>query len=211
MGCTGPAGPCGPGAPTYGSYAKPSLNFCSGNGDFGIINSGTPGQAPAMICTMAGDASLSIEQLDYWGNGGSTSGAHNVAGLTSIEGPGGWYDAASGQYVITFSDPGCGYCSGTATGYATASSLLGPYTSPTNVAAASPPVTGRRDISATSCGGQPRTVSVVDGQPYQGVDLWTGSRNETTAGVLYSPLTYTPTSNTPGDGQIWTPPVSYPC
>jgi hypothetical protein len=213
LGCNSPAGPCGPaaGAP-HGSYAKPSLSVCAANGDFGIINSSTTGQTPAIICTMPGDGSLSIEQLNQWGVGGTGTGESDVAGLSSIEGPGGWYDTASSTYVITYSDPGCGYCAGTGTGYATASSLLGPYTAPVNVSAASTtPATGRRDISATSCGGQPRTVSVVDGQPYQGIDLWTGGRNETSAGVLYAPLTYTPGSGTPGDGNIWTPPVSYPC
>jgi hypothetical protein len=210
MGCTGPAGPCGPGAPVHGSYTKPSLNYCSGNGDFGVVQSGTAGQAPALICTMPGAASLSMEQLNWWGTGGS-GGAANIAGLSSIEGPGGFYDTASGTYVITYSDPGCGYCAGTGTGYATASSLLGPYTAPVDVAAGSTAATGRRDVSATSCGGQPRTVSVVDGTPYQGIDLWTGSRNETAAGDLYTPLTYTPTSHSAGDGQVWTPPVSYAC
>ena len=210
MGCTGPAGPCGPGAPGHGSYTKPSLRISSGNGDFGIIGSGTPGQAPAMICSMPGAASLSIEQLDYWGNGGTGAGSTKLAGLSSIEGDGGYYDPASSTYVITYSDPDCGYCSGTATGYATSGSLLGPYTAPVNVAAAAPPPAGgRRDISATSCGGQPRTISVVDGQAWQGIDLWTGHGNEASAGVLYEPLHYTgaPT-NVPGDGQPWTPPFT---
>jgi len=210
MGCTGPAGPCGPGAPGHGSYAKPSLRISSGNGDFGIIDSGTPGQAPAIICSMPGAASLSIEQLDYWGNGGTGAGSTKLAGLSSIEGDGGYYDPASSTYVLTYSDPDCGYCSGTATGYATSGSLLGPYTAPVNVAAAAPPPAGgRRDISATSCGGQPRTISVVDGQPWQGIDLWTGHGNEASAGVLYEPLDYTGApSNVPGDGQPWTPPFT---
>jgi hypothetical protein len=213
MGCNGPAGPCGPtaGAP-HGSYTKPSLNYCGGNGDFGVINSATAGQAPALICTQPGASSLSMEQLNWWGVGGqSGAGASSVAGLSSIEGPGGYYDTASGKYVITYSDGNCGYCAGTTTGYATATSLLGPYTAPANVAAASPPVTGRRDIDATSCGGQPRTVSVVDGQPYQGIDLWTGSRNETSAGVLYEPLQYLNPSNTAGDGQPWQPFTPWTC
>jgi hypothetical protein len=212
MGCTGPAGPCGPGAPGHGSYTKPSLHFCTGNGDFGIINSGTAGRPPALVCTQPGASSLSVEQLNWWGVGGQAgAGANSIAGLSSIEGPGGYYDRASGKYVITYSDGNCGYCAGTATGYATASSLLGPYTAPANVAAANPPVGGRRNLSASTCGGQSRTVSVVDGQPYQGIDLWTGSRNETTAGVLYEPLQYLNPSNTAGDGQPWQPFTAWTC
>lgn len=213
MGCNSMTGPCGPGAGApHGSYTKPSLTYCGGNGDFGVINSATAGQAPALICTEPGAASLSIEQLNWWGVGGqSGAGAHNVAGLSNVEGPGGYYDTASGKYVITYSDGNCGYCAGTATGYATASSLLGPYTAPANVAAASPPVTGRRDLTAASCGGQPRTVSVVDGQAYQGIDLWTGSRNETAAGLLFEPLTFTNPSGSAGDGQPWQPFTPWTC
>lgn len=209
MGCTGPDGPCGVGAPGHGSYTKPSLHYCTGNDDFGFIASGTAGQAPAMVCAMGGTASLSAEQMDYWGVGGSGSGGRNLAGLTGVEGDGGWYDAATATYVITYSGTECGYCTGNATGYATAKSLLGPYTAPVDVAAAAPPAGGRRDISATSCGGQPRTVSVVNSVPYQGIDLWTGGSNETGGGVLYSPLTYKPTASPVGG--VWIPPVSYPC
>jgi hypothetical protein len=87
---------------------------------------------------------------------------------------------------------------------------MGPWTAPGNVGWGAP-ANGRRLISGTSCGGQPRTVSVVDGIPYQGIDLWTGQRNETTAGLVLAPLAYTPTTGTPGDGQRWIPPVSYTC
>lgn len=213
MGCdlSGTTIGCGPGETvgTHGSYTKPSLAYCSGNGDFGVVT--PPSGYPALICSQPGAASASMETLNWWGVGGGGSGANNIAGLSSIEGLGGYYDAASGQYVITFADGNCGYCAGTATGYATSSSLLGPYTAPANVAAASPPVTGRRDLSATSCGGQPRTVSVVDGQPWQGIDLWTGSRNETSAGVLYEPLQYLNPSNTAGDGTPWQPFTPWTC
>ena len=210
MGCNGPTGGCGTeaGAP-HGTTHIPALHQCDGNnGDFTITETGT---TAILICSYGGV--LSEEQLDTWWTNGSGTGSTSLAGLTSVEAPGVWQDAASGTWLMTFSDVECGYCTGTGTGYATASSPLGPWTSPVNLSAASSttPAGGRRDITATSCGGQPRTVSVVDGVPYQGIDLWTGSRNETTAGVLYSPLTYTPTSDTPGDGQIWTPPVSYPC
>lgn len=211
MGCNSAAGPCGPGAGApYGSYVKPSLSFCSGNGDFGIINSGVPGSRPAMVCTMGGALSLSIEELNTWGAGGSGVGAQNVAGLSHIESPGGWWDPGAGRYVLSYSDPGCGYCTGTGAGYATATSLYGPWTVPANLGFGQP-ANGRRVFSANSCGGQPRTVSVVDGQPYQGIDLWTGERNEVDAGNLFVPLTYGAQTGTSGDGGIWRPPLRIDC
>lgn len=210
MGCTGPLGPCGVGAPTYGSYSKPSLSVCAGNGDFSIIAPGQAGQTPAIVCSMPGAAALNLEQLNQWGVGGAGTGVRTVAGLATIESPGGYWDADTSRYVLTYSDPGCGYCAGTATGYATATSLYSGWTAPANVGFGSP-LNGRRTISANSCGGQPRTISVIGGQPYQVGDLWTGDRNETTAGITISPLTVTPATGTPGDGGLWTPAASYPC
>ena len=210
MGCNGPAGPCGPSAGgPHGSYTKPSLTFCSGNGDFGMIQSGTGGR-PAMVCTMPGATALNMEELNTWGVGGSGAGARNVAGLTKVEGPGGYWDAAHNQYVLTYSDPGCGYCTGTAIGYATSPSLFSGWTVPGNLGFGQP-LNGRRTFNANSCGGQPRTVSVVDGTPYQGIDIWTGSRNETTAMQHFEPLTFNPMPGGPGDGRIWTPPLSLSC
>jgi hypothetical protein len=214
MGCATPLGPCGPGATPNGSYSKPSLSVCSGNGDFGIIQTGG---RPAIVCTMPGAAALNIEELTYSGTGGDGTGVRGVAGLSAIEGPGGFWDADAGLYVLTYSDPGCGYCSGTGTGYAVAPSLFSGWQAPGNVGF-SPPVGGRRSVSATSCGGQPRTVSVVDGVPYQGIDTWTGDsgtstadRNQTAAGTIYTPLAYAPATGVPGDGHRWVPPVSYAC
>jgi hypothetical protein len=184
------------------------MYLCAANGDFGIIGSGVAGGRPAIVCSMPGGTGLSIEELDKWGANGDGNGAQNIAGLTNVEGPGGYYDVASGTYVLTYSDPQCGYCTGAGAGYATASSLLGPYSAPVNVAAAAPPATGRRDFSATSCGGQPRTVSVVDGVPWQGIDLWLGTGNETGAGLHFEPLTYTPATGTTGDGGLWRPAIA---
>lgn len=208
MGCNSPTGPCGPsaGAP-HGSYTKPSLSVCNGNGDFGIIQ--TPSARPAIVCSLASATQLNIEELNYSGVGGDGIGARGVA-VTDTEGPGGWWDAASGQYVITYSTPDCGYCGGTGTGYATSSSLYSGWSVPANVGFAAQP-NGRRVFTAGSCGGQPRTVTVLDGQPYQIVDLWLGTRNETNANTLITPLSYTPTTAVAGDGQRWIPPVSYPC
>lgn len=212
MGCAGPAGPCGPGAQPNGSYNKPGLDICSGaNGDFGIIESGTPGGRPALVCTRAGNSGLSIQELNWWGSGGTTGkGVSSVAGLTGVEGPGGWWDPNTQQYVLTYSDQGCGYCAGTPIGYATSPSLYSGWTAPGNVGWGAP-VYGRRIFNGNSCGGQPRTVTVLDGQPWQIIDLWRGTRNETTANLLISPLRYTPTSGTPGDGQPWIPPLSLSC
>src|SRR5205823_2003791 len=51
-------------------------------------------------------------------------------------------------YYLTYSDPNCGYCSGTGTSYRTAPSPLGPWSAPAK-------------ISENSCGGQPSFVSAI--------------------------------------------------
>jgi hypothetical protein len=200
MGCNGPTGPCGAdvGAP-YGTTHKPSLTICGGNGDFTIITHGS--DLPVLVCTNA-DQTLSEEQISYWGVDGDSTGSTVLAGLTNVESPGAYLDTAHNLWIMTYSDPNCGYCEGTGTGYAIATSALGPWTAPGN-AGWGAPGTGRRDLSATSCGGQPRTVSLIDGQPYQGIDLWTGTANETNATLHYEPLTYQPT--TTGTWQPFTP------
>lgn len=210
MGCAGPAGPCGPGATPYGSYNKPALSICGGNGDFGIIDSGTPGGRPAIVCTQPAAAELRIEELDQWGANGTGTGVRRVAGLTKVESPGGYWDPATQQYVLTYSDPGCGYCAGTGISYATAPSLYAGWQAPGNVGWGAP-VNGRRMFDANSCGGQPRTVTVLDGQAWQIIDLWRGTANETTAPTHLVPLTYTPTAGVPGDGQVWRPPLRLDC
>lgn len=212
MGCAGPLGPCGPGAVPNGSYNKPSLDICTGNGDFGIIESPqVPGRRPALACTLAGNTGISLQELNWWGSGGTLgSGVNKVAGLTKVESPGGWWDASSNQYVLTYADQGCGYCSGTPAGYATSPTLYSGWSAPGNVGWGAP-VYARRDFSVNSCGGQPRTVSVLDGQPWQIIDLWLGTRNETDADTYLVPLAYTPVTGTPGDGQVWWPPLDLHC
>jgi hypothetical protein len=205
MGCNGPAGPCGAsaGAP-HGSTHKPTLHQCAGNnGDFALTPDGAGGAA--IICSYGGTPA--IEHLDNsWANGNG-SGANGLAGLAGVEGIGAW-QAADGTWVMTYAER-CGYCTGTPTGYATAPSLLGPWAAPANLGW-SAPAGGRRDFSL-GCGGQARTVAVVDGQPWQWTDLWQGLRGEPGAGVLLSPLSYQPADGAPGDGAVWVPPVSYPC
>lgn len=210
MGCNGPAGPCGAsaGAP-YGSTHKPTLHQCNGdNGDFALVGDGTGGEV--LICSYGG--SLSEEHLDTWWANGNAQGSTALAGAAGIEGEGA-FEAADGTWVMTYAEA-CGYCTGTPTGYMTAPSIMGPWTAPVNAGWSAPPG-GRRDFQPNSCGGQARTVSVVDGQPYEVVDLWVAQRNETAAGLLLAPLTYNPTATgaagAPGDGQVWVPPVSYPC
>lgn len=211
MGCNGPAGPCGPTAgPPYGSFNKPVLSMCPGNGDFGMIESGQGGR-PAIVCTEPGRTGLDIQELNWSGSGGNTgTGVIHVAGITLAEGPGGWWDEASQRYVLTYSDQGCGYCAGTPIGYAESPALYSGWTAPGNVGWGAPSY-GRRIFNGNSCGGQPRTVTVLDGQPWQIIDLWKGTRNETTAPLHFVPLTYTPTTGTPGDGQVWRPPLSLAC
>ena len=182
MGCEGPAGPCGAGdGGPHGSTIKPNLGpYCVGNGDFTVVTQ--PSGRPVAICTDA-DQTLSEAELDYWGTGWDGNGARNLAGLTSVESPGAYQDPATGTWILTYSDPNCGYCTSDGTGYATATSLLGPWRAPTAS-------TGGRLLTTTSCGGQPRTISIIDGYPFEGVDLWNGSRNETYANLHFEPLTY---------------------
>jgi len=208
MGCNGPAGPCGAsaGAP-YGSTHRPVLHQCNGaNGDAGISAS-VENNALALVCPMAGETSLSIEQISQWGADGTGVGSANVAGLSHVEATGTYRDA-SGTWVMTYGDPNCGYCTGGGTGYATAPALLGPWTAPVNLAAAGAPVSGRRAISATTCGGQADTITVMDGQAWQKIDLWRGTANEAGAGLHFEPLTYNPSAGTgtAGDGALFRPP-----
>lgn len=203
MGCNGPAGPCGYVAPN-GSVHKPSLRVCGGNGDIGFAQ--PVGAAPYLLCTNA-NQTLSEEQLGFWGVDGTGVGSTALAGLPDVESPGAYLDAG-GTWVLTYSDPNCGYCDGDPTGYATASSPAGPWTAPVEAGFGAPPA-GRRDLSATSCGGQARTVSILGGQAYEGIDLWTGSANETAAGLHFEPLTYR--GGAPPPGTLWQPFTPWEC
>ena len=197
MGCNSPTGPCGAAAgPPNGSTNKPAMYICYGNGDFSIVTDGTTAY---ILCTRA-NQTIAVERLDRWWANGDGTGAANVAGLTQVESPGAWR-APDGTWLLTYSDINCGYCAANATGYAVASSPLGPFTAPKNVGV-SAPERARRDISAASCGGQPRTVTVLDGQPYQWIDLWVGTRNETGAGIHLEPLVANPPYLPPANGRV---------
>ncbi|HEY4414986.1 MAG TPA: family 43 glycosylhydrolase [Verrucomicrobiae bacterium] len=87
-----------------------------------------------------------------------------------------------GKYYILYSDPNCGYCAGTGTSYCSATSPLGPWSSPVK-------------ISADSCGGQPSFVSTIKLNTgvifLYGSDLWNhGAKNEAQANFYWAPLTF---------------------
>lgn len=201
MGCNGPAGPCGPtaGAP-YGSYNKPTLSICSGVGDFSIFTKA--GQNPTMFCTMSGESGIASEQLTTWGTSGTNVGQKSIGGLTKVESPGVVYDEPSGKYLLTYSNPNCGYCTGVPTGYAVATSATGTFSLQGSIGFGTFPA-ARRNFDPSSCGGQPRTSFTLDGVNYQWIDTWTGQRNETSADVQIEKLTYTPRSGAAGDGHPW--------
>jgi len=88
-----------------------------------------------------------------------------------------------GIYYLIYSDPNCGYCSGTGASYRTAKSPLGPWSE------------GIR-ISDNSCGGQPSFVSSIklkSGDIFLfGSDLWNNAaKNESLANYYWAPLTFT--------------------
>lgn len=190
--CSGPAGPC------TGTAHKPSVWKCNNSGDFSIVSEG----ATAWIVCNTNGYSLAVEQLNSTWTDGINVGFRGNS-ITGIEAPGA-FKAADGTWVVTFSDPACGYCAGTATGYAVASTPTGPWTWPTNATSSGGDPNARRKISADSCGGQPRTVVTIDGQVYQYIDLWLGTRNETSAGIHLAPLETNPPYTQAPNGQLWT-------
>lgn len=87
-----------------------------------------------------------------------------------------------GVYYVVYSDPNCGYCSGTGTSYRTANSPLGPWSKATR-------------ISDNSCGGQPSFVSTIkinsETVYLYGSDLWNNAaKNEALANFYWAPLTF---------------------
>ncbi|MDB5110609.1 MAG: hypothetical protein JWR67_1723 [Mucilaginibacter sp.] len=87
-----------------------------------------------------------------------------------------------GRYYVTYSDPNCGYCSGTGTSYRTAPNPLGPWSDGIS-------------ISRNSCGGQPSFVSTIkinsDEIFLYGSDLWNNAaKNEALANYYWVPLEF---------------------
>jgi hypothetical protein len=123
--------------------------------------------------------SIIVEKLsaDYL-----TGTGEYVGGITkgSTEAPGMF--KRNGIYYIVYSDPNCGYCSGTGASYRTARSPLGPWSE------------GKK-ISDNSCGGQPSFVSTIklgSGTVYLfGSDLWNhAAKNEALANYYWAPLAF---------------------
>ena len=88
----------------------------------------------------------------------------------------------NGIYYVVYSDPNCGYCSGTGTSYRTAPSPLGPWSE-------------SKKISDNSCGGQPSFVSTIkinsETVYLYGSDLWNNAaKNEALANYYWAPLTF---------------------
>lgn len=88
----------------------------------------------------------------------------------------------NGIYYITYSDPNCGYCSGTGTSYKSAKKPLGPWSESIK-------------ISENSCGGQPSFVSTVKINEevvfIYGSDLWNNAaKNEALANFYWAPLEF---------------------
>jgi hypothetical protein len=181
LGCDGPLGPCGSSAGGRDGFDhKPKLTVCDKDGDFSIITDGT---SAAILCQ---HGTLAEEQLASSWIDGDGVGHQQLAGLTRAEGEGA-YRLPNGTWEMTYSLPGCGYCTGpptlksaagpkeVQTGYATAPSMLGPWTA-------------HGVLSTAYCVGQPRTVFTVRGQAYEWIDSWTGSPNETQAGFRLEPM-----------------------
>lgn len=87
-----------------------------------------------------------------------------------------------GKYYVVYSDPNCGYCSGTGASYRMAPSPLGPWSA------------GMK-ISDNSCGGQPSFVSTIKVNSETiflfGSDLWNNAaKNEALANFYWAPLSF---------------------
>ncbi|MBD1259649.1 family 43 glycosylhydrolase [Maribacter polysiphoniae] len=155
---------------------KPAAGLNNGDHDLFVDDDGTCYLA---ITDWRTTGTIAIEQL----NDDYLSGTGKVATLITsgrTEAPG--LFKRKGIYYVTYSDPNCGYCSGTGTSYKTASSPLGPWSEGTK-------------ISDNSCGGQPSFVSVMkinsDTIYLYGSDLWNNAaRNEALANFYWAPLTF---------------------
>ncbi|MBC3843252.1 hypothetical protein GXW82_32725 [Streptacidiphilus sp. 4-A2] len=207
FGCNGPAGPCGT---TAGTRTASSTSRTSTSATEPTEASRSAWTPPARCCSAAPPHHVRGtpgQQLDHRHQCRNGRARPRPARRRRRRVPG----PASGTWILTYSDQPCGYCTGTSTSYATATSLMGPWTTPDNHGQGGWPADARRKVSASTCGGQTNTISVINGQAYQGIDLWTGSNNEAKGNLDFVPLTYTPTDGSAGDGRIWTPPLTLTC
>lgn len=101
-------------------------------------------------------------------------------------------------YYLTFSDPICGFCLGTETGYFTAPTPMGPWTgqngSPSYLPS-DPGVFDAYDLTDDSCGGQPFHVSELPVGGGGVIDLytsalWENSQNNAAANHYWQPLQF---------------------
>lgn len=173
------ASPAGPfvdvGQPTLTTwYTKPAF------GDFNLFKDGdgTAYIAYTVVNEADGGHDLAVEKLSSTYTSGSGQAVHlpRKDGFDMVESPAMF--AQGGLYHLLYSDPICAYCSSTGTGWATASSPLGPWTK-------------RGDLSKTSCNGQPSSVTVLpSGEVLYQSDLWLGTPNESAARQHWEVLTW---------------------
>ncbi|OOQ59494.1 family 43 glycosylhydrolase [Mucilaginibacter pedocola] len=111
-----------------------------------------------------------------------TGTGEHVKGITEGETEAPGLFKRKGIYYVTYSDPNCGYCSGTGTSYRTAPTPLGPWSKGIK-------------ISDNSCGGQPSFVSTIkinsETVYLYGSDLWNNAaKNEALANFYWAPLKF---------------------
>jgi len=157
---------------------KPAAGLNNGDHDLFVDDDGT---AYLAMTDWRAKGAIAIEQLtDDYLNGTGKMVTHVTDEKT--EAPG--LFKRKGIYYITYSDPNCGYCSGTGTSYKTAPSPLGPWSA------------GKK-ISDNSCGGQPSFVATLklpqDTVLLYGSDLWNNAaKNEALANFYWTPLAFEP-------------------
>ncbi|MEJ7644576.1 MAG: family 43 glycosylhydrolase [Chryseolinea sp.] len=155
---------------------KPAAGLNNGDHDVFVDDDGT---AYLAMTDWRATGAIAIEQLtdDYLSGTGKfvlnvTEGKTEAPGLFKRK----------GIYYVTYSDPNCGYCSGTGTSYKTAKSPLGQWSE------------GKK-ISPNSCGGQPSFVATLklskDTVLLYGSDLWNNAaKNEALANFYWAPLAF---------------------
>ena len=158
------------------NHDKPAAGLNNGDHDLFVDDDGT---AYLALTDWRANGAIAIEQLndDYLSGTGKvvtqvTEGKTEAPALFKRK----------GVYYITYSDPNCGYCSGTGTSYKTASAVFGPWSA------------GKK-ISDNSCGGQPSFVSTIklpgDTIFLYGSDLWNNAaKNEALANFYWMPLVF---------------------
>ena len=121
MPCGSPAGPCSPSlARTHRPTWVRALEEATG---YQILT--LPG-ATYLYCSTLGQTFGQV-QLNTALDGVIGTSEANLGNLTNVESPGIFFDPTIG-WTFTYSNPNCGYCSGTGTAYMTAASPNGPWT-----------------------------------------------------------------------------------